>query len=211
MKIISLRIDEEEKARLEQLAEAGDITLSRALREGAALYLTDVAARVHRARGGDTTWHGLRRDGTGRTLTPPTEPVPATALRAARLRTALYDRGLQEIRKAWDDGARPRIILSAVAHWLDLVGQVYVGQANPIGWDWFLRDYCPGYSGADERASTVKEIEAALFRGTTLDVGTVLSSLDEGFRRFMDDAEHQELVRRAVLPAWDVLERGLSS
>src|SRR5256885_9170348 len=92
MKIITLRIDEEEKSRLEQMAEAGDVTLSRALREGAALYLSDLAARVHRSRGGDTTWHGIRRSRDGRPTTPPTDPGPGPALRAARLRTALYDR-----------------------------------------------------------------------------------------------------------------------
>jgi hypothetical protein len=211
MKIISLRIDEEEKSRLEQMAEAGDVTLSRALREGAALYLTDLATRVHRARGGDVTWHGIRRGSDGRPLTPPTDPGPATALRAARLRTALYDRAFGSIQAALNSGTAPRVVVGAIAQWLDLVGQIYVGQPNPIGWDWFLRDYCPGFSVGDDRAPVLKAIEGALTRGFTHDVGVLVDSLDEGFRRFMDDAEHQEAVRRAVLPAWDVLERRLAS
>ena len=66
MKLITLRIDPEEKARLDQLAEQGNITLSRALREGAALYLSDVHGKLHRARGGEATFFGVRRDRSGR-------------------------------------------------------------------------------------------------------------------------------------------------
>src|SRR6476660_10390169 len=120
MKIISLRIDEEEKARLEQLAEAGDVTLSRAFREGAALYLKDFQGRLHRARGGDATWWGLRRDKQGRPLSKRSDPTPSAAKRSMSLRTALYDRGLLSIREAWESGAKPATVLSALAHWLDL-------------------------------------------------------------------------------------------
>src|SRR4051812_35128970 len=115
MKIITLRIDEEEKARLEQLAEAGDITLSRALREGAALYLKDFQGRIHRARGGDATWHGVRRDKSGRPLSKRTDPPAVAARRAARLRGALYDRGFMTIREAWESGAKSAIVLSSLA------------------------------------------------------------------------------------------------
>jgi len=74
MKIITLRIDEEEKARLEHLAERGNITLSRALREGAALYLNEVQAKLHRTRGGDVTYYGVRRNKAGEPINAPTAP-----------------------------------------------------------------------------------------------------------------------------------------
>lgn len=45
MKIITLRFDPEEKARLQELAAARNITLSHALREGARLYLDEFSAR----------------------------------------------------------------------------------------------------------------------------------------------------------------------
>jgi Ribbon-helix-helix protein, copG family len=209
MKIITLRIDEEEKARLEQLAEAGDVTLSRALREGAALYLNDFQGRVHRARGGNATWYGIRRDKTGRALTKRSDPTSGESRRAASLRAALYDRGLLSIREAWEAGAKPSVVLSSLAHWLDLVGRVYVGQPNEIGWDWFLRDYCDGYQEREAREAFRRELEGSLVRGTTVNVPTVLGALEAGFLRLLDDAEHQEYVRRAVLPAWDILERTL--
>jgi len=209
MKIITLRIDEEEKARLEQLADAGDITLSRALREGAALYLKELQGRAHRTRGGEATWHGVRRDKQGRPLTKRTEPTPTAAKRAARMRAALHDRGLMLVREAWESGAKPAVVLSSLAQWLDLVGQVYVGQPNEIGWSWFLRDYCPGYEQTDARDVLRRELEGALAYGTTVNVPAVLDALEAGFVRLLDDAEHQEQVRRAVLPAWEVLERRL--
>ena len=34
----------------------------------------------------------------------------------------------------------------------------------------------------------------------------VSMAIDAGFRRLLDDVEKLELVRRAVLPAWQVLE-----
>jgi hypothetical protein len=210
MKIITLRIGEEEKARLEQLAEAGDITLSRAFRDGAALYLKDLQGRVHRARGGDATWWGVRRDKNGRPLAKRSDPTPGESQRAASLRAALYGKGLLAIREAWEDGAKPAVVLSSLAQWLDLVGRVYVGQANEIGWSWFLSDYCPGYEDAEARETLSRELEGSLIRGTTLNVAALLVALESGFQRFMDDAEHQEYVRRAVLPAWEVLERRLS-
>jgi hypothetical protein len=210
MKIITLRIDEEEKARLEQLAEAGDVTMSRAFREGAALYLKDFQGRLHRARGGDATWLGLRRDKHGRPLSKRSDPTPSATKRVVSLRAALYDRGLLSIRDSWESGTKPAVVLSAVAHWLDLVGQVYVSQPNEIGWDWFLRDYCKEYGEPSARLELRTEIEAALTRGTTLNVAAVLASLETGFLRLIDDATNQEIVRRAVLPTWNVLEKRLA-
>jgi predicted transcriptional regulator len=209
LKIITLRIDEEEKARLEQLAEAGDVTLSRALREGAALYLRELQGRVNRARGGDATWYGLRRNKQGRPLKKGTDPTPMAAKRAAQMRAAIYDRGLGAIREAWESGVRPAVVLSALAQWLDLVGQVYVGQPNEIGWSWFLRDYCVGYEEPEAREMFHREADGALVAGTTLNAGVVIEGLGEGFLRLLDDAVHQEDVRRPVLPMWEVLERSL--
>jgi Ribbon-helix-helix protein, copG family len=208
MKLITLRIDEEEKARLEQLAEAGDITLSRALREGAKLYLRDAQRRAHNARGGKATWWGVRRDNQGRPLSAGTDPTPLAARRAARMRNGL-ERGLIAVREAWESGTKPAVVLSALGQWLDLVGEVYVGQPNEIGWSWFLADYCPGFEDPEPRESLHREFEGSLAFGATSNVPSVLSALETGLARFVDDAEHQELVRRAVLPAWEVLEKRL--
>lgn len=208
MKIITLRIDEEEKARLDQLAEAGDITLSRAFREGAKLYLRDAQRRVHTARGGTATWHGIRRDKQGRPKSERTEATPLAARRAAQMRSGL-ERGLLAIREAWESGTKPAVVLSSLGQWLDLVGEVYVGQSNQIGWSWFLADYCPGYEEPDARESLQRELEGSLAFGTTLNVPAVLSALEAGLTRLMDDAEHQELVRRAVLPTWEIMQRRL--
>jgi hypothetical protein len=208
MKIVTLRIAEEEKARLEQLAEDGDVTLSRAFREGAKLYLRDAQQRVHKARGGEATWHGIRRDKRGRALSARTDPTPLAARRASRMRAGL-ERGLAAIRDAWDSGTKPAVVLSSVGQWLDLVGEIYVGQPNEIGWSWFLADYCPGYEQSGARESLQRELEGSLAFGTTLNVPAVLAALESGLRRLVDDAEHQELVRRAVLPAWEIVERRL--
>ena len=164
MKIITLRIGEEEKARLEQLAEAGDVTLSRAFREGAALYLNGFQERRHRARGGEATLHGVRRDKEGRPLTKRTEPARVAARRAARLRAALYDDGLMTIREAWELGAKPAVVLSALLHWLDLVGEVYASQPGEIGRSWFIRDYCREYTDRDARMELLRDMNGALFR-----------------------------------------------
>jgi predicted transcriptional regulator len=210
MKIITLRIDEEEKARLEQLAEAGDITLSRAFREGAALYLKDFQSRLDRARGADTTWWGLRRDKRGRPRSKATDPTPLAVRRVAAMRSSLYVRGLGAIREAWESGGKPAIVLSALGHWLDLVGQVYVGNAGEVGWDWFLRDYCEGYAAREAREALRKEIRSAPLGGTAMNLTVVLDVVEAGFLRLLDDATTQEVVRRAVLPAWDVLARRIA-
>jgi predicted transcriptional regulator len=210
MKIITLRIDEEEKARLEQLAEAGDITLSRALREGAALYLREVQGKVHRAKGGEATFHGLRRAKDGRVLSKRSDPTAGEARRAASLRRALYERALLGIREAWEAGEKPAVVLAAIGAWLGLAGEVYVAHPGETGWDWFLRDYCEGYTDPSDSEALRTEIRGALVRGTNVNVGVVLASLEAGFMRLLDDAEHQALVRRAVLPTWTVLERRLA-
>lgn len=48
MKLIALRLDEEEKRRLQQLAAERHITLSYALREGARLYLEEWSTKLER-------------------------------------------------------------------------------------------------------------------------------------------------------------------
>ena len=45
MKLIALRLDEDEKRRLEQLARDRNVTLSHALREGARIYLGELRDR----------------------------------------------------------------------------------------------------------------------------------------------------------------------
>jgi hypothetical protein len=208
MKLITLRIDEAEKARLEQLAERGDITLSRALREGAGLYLMELQAKAHRKRGGDTTFHGIRRDKAGRTMSEPSTPTATEIERLERLRAGLYDTGLVGLRQAWDNGVPPSIVLGGIAQWLSLVGRVYVSSGDETGWAWFLRDYC-GY--ADEKAAKAlcAAIGGGLIRPVDIDVSALLDRLETGFRRLIKDAEHQELVRRVVLPTWQVLEESV--
>jgi hypothetical protein len=208
MKLITLRIDEEEKARLEQLAERGDVTLSRALREGAALYLRDLQGRAHRARGGDATFHGLRRDKSGRPLDEPSEPTATERARVRSLRRKLHDHGLNGIRDAWDRGAGTTVLLAALGQWLSLVGHVYVSRGDEIGWDWFLRDYC-GYATPESSAEVRRIIRSGLIDPVEVDLASLLENFDAGFRRLIKDAEHQELVRRAVLPTWQVLEESL--
>ncbi len=207
MKIITLRIDEEEKARLEQLAERGNVTLSRALREGAGLYLGDIQAKAHRKRGGDVTFHGIRRDQSGRPVGERTAPTATERTRLTSLRNYLYDNALVPLRDAWDEGADVLLVLPATGHWLSLVGRVYVGSGDETGWYWFLRDYC-GY--LDEEAPAVQRMLRGAFSPAAHgDVSALLDRLDAGFRRFLKDAENQQLVRRAVLPTWHVLERSL--
>src|SRR5262245_39694771 len=107
MKIITLRIDEEEKARLDGLAERGNITLSRALREGAALYLSDLQAKVHRARGGDATFLDVRRDKAGRSVNESSTPTSKERRLLKGLRERMYDGGLQALRRSLDEGTDP--------------------------------------------------------------------------------------------------------
>ena len=208
MKLITLRIDEDEKARLDQLAERGNITLSRALREGAALYLQDRLAHAHRSRGYETTFHGIRRDGAGRPLNKKSAPTKLERRRLESLRTALSERALGEIRSAWQQGSSPAVILAALGQWLSLVGQVYVSNGDQAGWDWFLRDYC-GYPDPSASDEVRRAIRGGLLRPSELDVASLLDRLDAGLRRLLTDVEEQELVRRAVLPTWHVMSEAL--
>lgn len=209
MKLITLRIDEEEKARLEQLAERGNVTLSRALREGAGLYLAERQAKSHRDRGGEATFHGVRRDESGRPITKPSKPTATEVKRLRSLRKEVYEHGLGSIRAAWEDGVDSNVVLGALGQWLSLVGRVYVSNGDETGWDWFLRDYC-GYTDETTSRSARDAIRAALIRPGQVDVPTLLDRLDAGFRRFLTEARDQELVRRAVLPTWHVLQESVA-
>jgi len=210
MKLITLRISEDEKARLEQLAEGIDVTVSRALREGARLYLTEQRGRLHKALGGETTFHDVRRDKSGRTLTPASEPTKGEVATVREMRRQLQDRGLGAIREAWDQGADARVVLAAIGQWLDLVGEVYVASGDEVGWDWFLRDYCGGYGDGAAREELKRQIRAALLGEPSVDVGALLDTLDGGMTRLLRDAERQYLVRRAILATWKVMDERLT-
>jgi hypothetical protein len=207
MKLIALRIDEEQKARLEQLAEERDVTLSRAFREGATLYLSELREKAHKALGRDVTFLGLRRDEEGRTLDKPSKPTSGEQKRAAELAQALQARGLGRIRDAWEAGASAPVVLSALGQWLSVVGRLYVSNAGEVGWDWFLRDYCPGYETPEASEALRRAVRCAPVSEPNLDVRSVFESLSAGCARLLEDAETQELVRRAILPAWVVVAR----
>jgi hypothetical protein len=209
MKLIALRIGEEEKARLEQLAEERDVTLSRALREGAALYLSDLRTRGHRAKGGDATFHGVLRDANGRNLNQASRPTKGELERVSEMRTALRD-GLDEIGSAWATGTDAAVAIAAVGQWLSLIGGLYVGNGLDVGWQWFLRDYCAPYSVPRNAERLCTQIKFSLLSPQTLDVAGLLDTLDHGLARLLTDCEEQELVRRAVLPAWALLQRELT-
>jgi hypothetical protein len=211
MKLIALRIDEEEKARLEQLAGERDVTLSRALREGAALYLSELREKAHKARGGEATFLGVRRDKDGRRLNKVSKPTRSELDRIKSLREAIYDRGLGSIRGAWQTGTSSTVVLSALGQWLSAVGLLYVANDREVGWDWFLRDYCAGYASPEASAQLRGVIRGALVEQASVDVGAVLDSVGAGFLRLLDDAESQDLVRRQILPAWHVFQRGLAA
>jgi predicted transcriptional regulator len=207
MKLVALRIDEEQKARLEQLAEERDVTLSRAFREGAMLYLSDLREKAHKARGGEATFLGLRRDKEGRTLDKPSAPGAGELARLRDLADGIDRHGLGLIRKAWEAGAPSTLVLAALGQWLSVVGRVYVSNPGEPGWEWFLRDYCPGYETADASEALRRVIRSAPVMEADIDVRAVLDSISAGCARLLHDAETQELVRRSVLPAWVVFER----
>lgn len=211
MKLIALRIDEEEKARLEQLAEERDVTLSRALREGAALYLSERRMKSHQAKGGDATFLGIRRDTNGRNLNEVSKATKGELERLAHMRAALRDRGLDRIGLAWVGGAEASIVLPALAQWLSLVGHLYVGNDSEIGWQWFIRDYCPLYSAPAAAQEVCRQIRGSVIWTPVLDVAALLDTLDDGLLRLLDDCQHQELVRRSVLPSWSVMEKELGA
>lgn len=207
MKLVALRIDEEQKARLEQLAEERDVTLSRAFREGATLYLNELREKAHKARGGDVTFLGIRRDEGGRTLNKPSKPTAGERERVRELATAIGNHGLGEIRAAWEAGAPSSVVLAALGQWLSLVGGLYVGNPGEVGWDWFLRDYCPSYETPEGSEQMRRAIRTALVAEPSVDLRVVLDSLAAGCARLIHDAETQDAVRRAILPAWVVFER----
>jgi hypothetical protein len=207
MKLVTLRIDEEQKARLEQLAEERDVTLSRAFREGAILYLNELREKAHKARGGDVTFLGIRRDEGGRTLNKPSNPTAGERERVRELASAIQRRGLGEIRAAWEAGASPSVALAALGQWLSLVGELYVSNGGEVGWDWFLRDYCPGYQTPEASEQLRRAIRASLVTENLVDLRVVLDAVSAGCVRLLHDAETQKAVRRAILPAWVVFDR----
>jgi hypothetical protein len=209
MKLIALRIDEEEKARLEQLAEEGDVTLSRALREGAALYLGELQTKRHKAKVGNATFLGVRRDASGRNINKSSRPTKGELERLARMQRALRDQGLERIGRAWVSGTHASVVLGAVAQWLSLVGRLYVSNETDVGWHWFLRDYCAPYAEPAAADRVCQQLKGAVVSAPDLDVAGLLDALDYGLRRLLSDCEQQELVRRAVLPAWSVVEKEL--
>jgi hypothetical protein len=211
MKLIALRIDEEEKARLEQLAEARDVTLSRALREGAALYLSERQAKSHVAKGGDATFLGIRRDAQGRNINKSSRPTKGELTRIRSLRAALQETALDGIGIAWAKSADPSVVIAAVGQWLSLVGRLYVANESEIGWQWFLRDYCAPYDQPDAAKRLCAQIRGSLLSAPELNVGAVLDTLEHGIARLLSDCEEQELVRRSVLPAWSVMRGELLS
>ena len=61
MKLVTVWFTEEEKAFLDELAKTEDVTLSKALREGAQLYFEDAAEKLGRVGVvGSATWRGWR-------------------------------------------------------------------------------------------------------------------------------------------------------
>jgi hypothetical protein len=126
------------------------------------------------------------------------------------LREAVYGTGLKSIRTAWEAGSGSGVVLGALGQWLSIVGRVYAANEGEAGWDWFMRDYCAGYGSPEASAELRRVIRYALVDGESVDIGAVLDSLGAGFLRLLDDAQTQELVRRQVLPAWQVFERGLA-
>lgn len=114
------------------------------------------------------------------------------------------------IRRMWADGTEARVALAALAQWLSVVGQIYVSDSGEIGWSWFLRDYGGPFASSEASAVLRRELRASILRESTVNVAAVLDALDEGFQRLLIDVESQNLVRREVLPAWEVLERELA-
>jgi hypothetical protein len=205
MKIITLRIDEEEKARLEQLAQRGNITLSRALREGAALYLGDLQGRIHAARGGRTSFHGVRRNRAGAPVTEASEPTRQERAGIESLALSLT-KGLARVRDAWLAEEDTGVVLAAVGSWLSLVAQLYCGNESFVGWSWFLKDYCPGFQDSAHRERAHAVIRTALIRDDGFDIEGLLESLQAGLDAMLHEVQSQDRVRRAVLPSWLVLK-----
>ena len=207
MKLVALRIDEEQKARLEQLAEEREAHVWGAFREGALLYLNELREKAHKARGGDATFLGIRRDSEGRTLNKASKPTAGERKTLQELAEAVDGRGLGGIREAWSAGTPSSVVLAALGQWLSLIGRLYVSNAGEVGWDWFLRDYCPGYETPEASERLRRVIRSAPVSRADIDVRTVLDSLRAGCARLLHDAETQDAVRRSILPIWVVFER----
>jgi hypothetical protein len=201
MKLVALRIDEEQKARLERLAEERGVTLSRAFREGALLYLNGL---LERTQGANVTFHGVRRGKDGRRLNKPSLAQADERAALGKVQEAVYARALGGIREAWEDGIPSRIILAALGEWLRLAGRVYALH-DEVGANWFLRDYCPGYGDAEAAAELRRLTRDALVVEPAVDVGAVLDALGIGFLRMLDDARTQQPLRKAILTAWSSL------
>lgn len=208
MKIITVRIDEEEKARLEHLAERSNVTLSRALREGAALYLGDLLERRDAPREARTTVGTVRRDKSGAADSTSTPSAGERAM-AGRLQAALGN-GLSRVRDSWLADDDERVVLAALRNWLSLVGRIYARDETYAGWSWFLEDYCPGYDEKPARDALEKVTRAALVKDAETDVGALIEPLRAGLEALLSDIRTQEPVRRAVLAAWKLLEQDLA-
>ncbi len=128
---------------------------------------------------------GVRRDRSGRVLNKRSQPSPT-------------------------EERRLELVLGALAQWLSLVGQIYLSNPTEVGWDWFFRDYCRPYSEPAASADLRREIREGLLRASTLNVGAVLDAVDAGFIALINDAERIDVVRRAVLPAWQVMSEELA-
>ena len=124
------------------------------------------------------------------------------------MRTSLSD-ALDEIGGAWATGTDASVAIAAIAQWLSFVGRVYVDNESDVGWYWFLRDYCPPYSEPEAAERLCHRIKGSLLSASDIDVAALLDALDHGLQRLLDDCEHQELVRRSVLPAWSVMQKEL--
>lgn len=204
MKLIALRMDEDEKARLEHLASERDISLSMALREGARLYLGDVKVNLHRLKGEPVTWHGVRRRKDGTSVD---EPKPATSRQAAQIRAlekALVERGLGSIRRSWDGGASPAVIVAAIGQWLRVAGLLYT--LEPTRWDLMLVDYAEDFD-AEAVPDLRRELETALTDGVVLNPGELLDMLEAAAKRLVQDLYDHEDVRRSVLISWGVFRK----
>ena len=205
MKLVALRMNEEEKARLEQLASERHVTLSTALREGAKLYLEDARGGVHRSKGEPITWLGVRRRKDGRAVDAPHPPTAREATLIRAVHAGLGERGLRSIRESWDAGTSPSVIAAAISQWLQVVGTLYCRQASR--WDVFLIDYAEEYGDFEAVGRLRRELVHALTDGVVLNPTTVLDSLSKALDWLIRDLNDHEAVRRNVLTSWSVFQQ----
>lgn len=138
-------------------------------------------ARVHKARGGGTTFHGLRRDEQGRPLNKRSRPTPGELEAISRMREQLGGFGLGAVRGAWADRTGRGVVLAALTEWLSIIGEIYAGNPTEVGIDWFLHDYCSGYSEPSQSAELRRQLQSALMRPVDVNMKFVLDSVEEGF------------------------------